>query len=358
MPNKLKDIFSNDMFNINGKMRFESEEAYKNFLSALELVQNEGRVVPIEGVTSITTEAITQGGSYPLHDAINISDLVIGPSVESINLDIEVDEENQNVQLRRYQISSGMVLETDANAVVYFKILFPNNDTKRHTVQYKIQYKYSKSIKEIVQGFKIALALFNRFYCNEDITSNEDAIALANVKKQLKYLLDAFLRLLEVESRLDLEFDPKYLDNFTEENQQDAEELYLLLCKNKVIRLSSKLSDANSNATLLPRMNKNLVIGQSVKLTFLGTIQYKLFGHSIELHSSNLLSNAIIKEINKNGDNVQVYYGDVDSEPMYVSYRAFLSEDDARKEMSSIMEHEESYINAKTIQQHIGEYIK
>ena len=72
MPNKLSEIFSDDMFNINGKMRFKDEEAYKNFLSALEIVQKEGRVVPVEGVTSIVTEIQTQGQKYPLQEHTNI----------------------------------------------------------------------------------------------------------------------------------------------------------------------------------------------------------------------------------------------------------------------------------------------
>ena len=42
MPNKIKDIFSDDMFNINGTLRFSDDEAYKNFLSALEIAYAEG----------------------------------------------------------------------------------------------------------------------------------------------------------------------------------------------------------------------------------------------------------------------------------------------------------------------------
>ena len=55
MPNKLKDIFSDDMFNISGTLHFSDGEAYKNFLSALEIVYAEGCVVPVEGVTSVST---------------------------------------------------------------------------------------------------------------------------------------------------------------------------------------------------------------------------------------------------------------------------------------------------------------
>ena len=44
MPNKLKEIFSDDMLNMSGTLRFSDSEAYKNFLSALEIVYTEGRV--------------------------------------------------------------------------------------------------------------------------------------------------------------------------------------------------------------------------------------------------------------------------------------------------------------------------
>ena len=41
MPNKLKDIFSDDMFNMSGTLRFSDREAYKDFLSALEIAYTE-----------------------------------------------------------------------------------------------------------------------------------------------------------------------------------------------------------------------------------------------------------------------------------------------------------------------------
>ena len=41
---------------------------------------------------------------------------------------------------------------------------------------------------------------------------------------------------------------------------------------------------------------------------------------------------------------------------MYISFSAYLSEEDAQKEADSIMKHKESYINAKTIQAHIESY--
>ena len=140
MPNKLSEIFSDDMFNINGKMRFKDEEAYKNFLSTLEIVQKEGRVVPVEGVTSIVTEIQTQGQKYPLQEHTNISELVVGPSVEEVNIDVDVASEKKIIQFRRYAIEEGIVLETSEESIIYFKLIFHKGVSSKHTLTYKVQF--------------------------------------------------------------------------------------------------------------------------------------------------------------------------------------------------------------------------
>ena len=48
MPNKIKDIFSDDMFDMGCNIQFRDHEAYKKFLAALEIVHTEGRTVPVE----------------------------------------------------------------------------------------------------------------------------------------------------------------------------------------------------------------------------------------------------------------------------------------------------------------------
>ena len=86
MPNKLKDIFSDDMFNMSGTLHFSDGEAYKNFLSALEIVYAEGRVVPVEGVTSVSTTVGHLGTKFPLEEQTNITQFLVGPTVEPVCL--------------------------------------------------------------------------------------------------------------------------------------------------------------------------------------------------------------------------------------------------------------------------------
>ena len=358
MANKLKDIFSDDMFNIDGKMRFESKDAYRKFLTAMEMVQNEGRVVPVEGVTSITTEIRNHNGKYPLDESTNITDLVIGPAVEPVDLDVFVDGELKKIQLRRFQITDAVVLETDPNAVVYFKFNFPDNGYHKHTVQYKIQFAHAKTIDDVIKDFLYALALLDRIYENERLCpEDEDNQILIGLKQRLRFSIDTYKRIKKVEQVLDLYFDPKYLNDFSEENQQDVEELYILLCQKAAIRLNAKLTTTDNTNVTIPPEKMDLAIGKAVKLAFIGTIEYKLFNHLITLHSSNLVSDAIIREIREHEGKTQVLYGDLDSKPMYISYRAFLTEEEARQEKDALFEHEDMYVNAKTIRQHIEGYL-
>ena len=356
MPNKLSEIFSDDMFNINGKMRFKDEEAYKNFLSALEVVQKEGRVVPIEGVTSIVTEIQTQGQKYPLQEHTNISELVVGPSVEEVNIDIDVAGEKKIIQFRRYAIEEGIVLETAEESIIYFKLIFHKDGSSKHTLTYKVQFELANSVQEIINASGAALALMNRLYSNKDLeTSGDEGALLIETKNRFRIFSEYFDRVVAVEKALGLTFDPKYLKDVSYENQKDIEELYVLLCKREIIRINEKVN--SSKITLAsPEKDRDLTVGIEVILTFIGTIEYQLFGHSIILHSANLLTNAVVKEIRESEDGTQVYYGDTDAKPMYISFSAFMNEEDAQKEMDVIMEHKETYINAKTIQEHIEGY--
>ena len=356
MSNKLSEIFSDDMFNINGKMRFEDEEAYKNFLSALEIVQKEGRVVPINGVTSIVTEIQAQGQKYPLQEEGNISKVVIGPAVKEVNIDLHIAGEKKYIQFRRYVITDGIVLETRNDAIIYFKLVFRKDEASKHTLSYKIQIELAKNLQEIITAFKMSLALMDRLY-NDDYlkSSGEEATLLMETKKRFKTFLLFFTRFHEVEKVLDKCFEPKCLSDMSYQNQKDIEELYLLLCKEEIIRINAKIN--SSDITFVsPEKERDLIVGSEVKLCFIGTIEYQLLGHSITLRSANLLTNAVVKEIKETDEGIQVFYGDTDARPMYISYRAYLTEEDAQTETEVILEHEEDYVNAKTIQAHIENY--
>ena len=78
---------------------------------------------------------------------------------------------------------------------------------------------------------------------------------------------------------------------------------------------------------------------------------------AITLHTANLLINALVKDIQKSDDGtVQILYGDTDSKPMYISFSAFETVEEAKHEENTILQHDEIYVNALTSNAYINQY--
>lgn len=70
-----------------------------------------------------------------------------------------------------------------------------------------------------------------------------------------------------------------------------------------------------------------------------------------------LLINALVKDIQKSDDGtVQILYGDTDSKPMYISFSAFETVEEAKHEENTILQHDEIYVNALTSNAYINQY--
>lgn len=72
-----------------------------------------------------------------------------------------------------------------------------------------------------------------------------------------------------------------------------------------------------------------------------------------KLHAANLLINAVLKNVEEmeNG-NLKIKYGDTEDKPMYISYKAFMTEEEAKKELENVIDHKEEYEKAKTAAAH------
>ena len=357
MPNKLKDIFSDDMFNMSGTLRFSDREAYKDFLSALEIAYTEGCVVPVEGVTSVSTKVEHQGTKFPLKEQTNITQFLVSPAIEPVPITLDVDGKEKTITLLRSQIKDKVILRSEPDAIVAFNITFLLGENK-HTLNYKVQFEKAKSIREVADSFSIAAALLTRFYNREDSAPSEEGnISLSDIKEYFRRYKSFFERLSAIESKLALSISPGLLNALSLEEQQDIDELYLLLCEKKVVRLSAKLTSTSSTAVTINNAETSLNIGDKIALTFIGSIEFNFLKQSVTLHTANLLINALVKDTQKCDDGtLRVLYGDTDSKPMYISFSAFQTNEEAKQESETILQHEGIYVNALTSNAYITQY--
>lgn len=357
MSNKIKDIFSDDTFNINGTLHFRDDEAYKNFLSALEIASIEGRAVPVSGVTSVTTTVGHQGVKFPLEEYTNVTQLFVGSAVESVPITLNVGGVEKTITLLRSRTKDKVILRSEPDSIVFFNFTFPLGKTQ-HNVNYKVQFENAKNIREIADSFSVAEALLTYLYSHDDNTPVENGkVSLSDVKRYF-HCYESFLRRLNaIESKLSISIPPILLNDLPREEQQDIDELYLLLCEKKVVRLNAKLTSTDSMSVDMKYTETPLTIGSKIVLTFLSDIKFNFLKQAITLHTANLLINALVKDIQKSDDGtVQILYGDTDSKPMYISFSAFETVEEAKHEENTILQHDEIYVNALTSNAYINQY--
>lgn len=356
MANKLKGIFSNDTPEYKSTLEFKDSDAYRSFKVALNAVEQEGRSMPIEGVESIATYMQLHGVQFPVHKQTNISDFTILPYKERTNYSVIWDGKEKTYTFSRYHITDGIVLETDKDVVVYMKLVFTEN-AQKVKITYELQYHYANSLSEIEFEMNACINFLAKFYApTKELGNEEDNIRMDEIFHYLRYASTFFSRLCAVEKTLGLSFSTEMLNTMTGEDQQDIEELYLLLCQKIPLRLNAKINSTDATKFELSDIKTEAVIGEHISLAFIREVHYTLFGQEFSLFTANALINAVIKDIQHHNEMTTIFYGDTDSQPMYISFSGFLTEELARKETNRNIGGEMAYVHARTSSQYIREY--
>lgn len=269
----------------------------------------------------------------------------------------QTNEHTIGITLLRSRTKDKIILKSEPESIITFNFTFLLGEN-RHTVNYKVQFEKAKNIEEIADSFSLATALLAHLYRQEDNTPAEAGkVSLSDVKEYFRCYESFFKRLRAIESMLALSISPSLLNDLPREEQQDIDELYLLLCEKKVVRLNAKLTSTNLTSVAMNHTDTPLSIGGKIALTFLSTIEFNFLKQTVTLHTANLLVNALVKDIQECDDGtVKILYGDTDSKPMYISFSAFKTKEEAEQEGDNILQHDEVYINALTSNAYINQF--
>lgn len=344
MSNKLKKIFSNDPPDLSGKIRFETKKDLEKFIEIMQKHPKDGEAVKVEGVKSIKTSY----NGYPLNDYNEIVEAFVYPS-ENVEYDVNTPKGKQTLSFSRRNEDNKTVLETQKKDVFYIRMEVVEEDEKV-TFTYKFQPECANSMEEIVDNCDVMEAFLDTMFYKEDVERDE---RMEQFKKSINEIRVYFNMICEIELVSGINFDPSKFGQL-EKDGELVKKLYLLLVKKAVIRLNARLTKAES-AKLEIEENKLLTepkIGEKLDLTFLSQDEYRICDREIIVHKTSLLSNIIVKDIQREDGKMVMYYDDTDSNPMYISYTGFLTKEEAKKELEGIMNHLEKYTQAKTLTEH------
>ena len=355
MGNKLKSVFSTEMFELGGSIRFKDIESSRKFSEALNLLYDEGNPVEIDGVESVSIRIKDGGVVYPPSVHEHIEKCVIFPSKEPIPIEIETVSGKKMVTLYRYQTKREVIIETATDAVVYLKLSARKDNPTFHFI-YRMQLDKAMRIKDIAEGIYDAIGIVKMFFGSTDAQNiNEGKAEYINMIRSFQFTGKYFDKLCALENKLNIAFDPQKIENI-DESASDVYELYLLLIEKKPIRLNARLTTTTATGITIADDTFEHKLGAPLELIFDGEAAYEICGQTIRLHTANLLTNAIVKAIETDSTGMtHISYGDTDSNPMYISYRGFIRKSDATNERKRIMTHKKKYEDAKTVEKYIAE---
>lgn len=353
MANKLRDVFNNDEIFVKGNIRFKDSSASQQFKKALEKVFESGDTVKLEGEAAMSIGVDAGSSILPIEDYERVTDIVVGPSVERIEIPLDVDGETIQFPLDKFYINEGIVLQTPCTHVIFTKImLYPV--TKTANIKITPHYQDASTTKDVLRSIKQIQALLNGIFIEDKDRTNS---GIEMIMVQLQKLYSIFERLDYVEKKFDISFSPKTIELNDEESLRDLYELYIAVRDKVALRLNAKMTSTDLTGISV-NSGTDIKENEPIVLSFLGGIEYHIWGTVIKLHTVNLLCNAFVKSIETVEDGkIRVIYGDVESNPMYVSYKCYLTEDEAREELQHVIDNKEEYEKAKTVQQYLNDKV-
>ena len=357
MANRIRDIFSDDRFSINGKIRFQDEAAYTNFVSALEMVRAEEVMVPVDGVVSISTNIEQSGMVFPLPDHKNITQFVVATNTESITVPVTFNQEERKITLYRTKLEDKIIVRSQKDSVIDLLLECMMKEEKLKFT-YKVHLEKAMSVGEIAYDFESAFAFISTLFPKTDYEpKGENEISLSQVLWYFQVYGQFFRRLQAVENELEMSINPEKLNNLTREDQHDIDEVYLLLCKKQILRRKMKLHSMDSISIPMIDRQPVMKVGSKILLSYSSEIIFSFLGEEKKLFGANQITNAVVTDIQQESDgSSKILYGDTDDEPMHIAYSAFKTAQEAQEELKTMLEHENDYIAAKTYSDYAKEF--
>ncbi len=347
MQNKLKDVFSNKKYEFGVSLLFTDPASKENFMKALNTMENDGKAVNIEGISKICTNIKDGTLSYPFLVENDISSVTVSPSIKSIPIIVNTEHGEKVINMEKYTTHRGFIFKTRDDEAVFLKF---DCNINKGTIDfvYRIQPKFAKNLKEIVEKLTAALGLINSIFKPDNKKNIEDGNdAVVQIREYLQMERKFLNKLNKIEEFFNIIFDTSKINGLSDSDVRDAEELYTLIIEKKAVRLNGKLTSSETTGIKFKLNTKIPKVGANIDLTFINKVIYSICGQNITVYTANILLNAVVKEIltDDNGE-TKVLYSDEDRKPMYISYTGFKTEDEAKQEFRVLMQNKQKYVEA------------
>lgn len=349
MANKLKKVFSNNKISYKGKIRFNNNNTAQDFNKALNAVFERGETIRVNGEAAMYWGIDSGAGVFPFNEYEDITNIIVAPSIEKRKVQIIVDEKNDSFTIDSYHLKDGFVIKTPNNFPFELVMLF-NKSQQNVKLNFTPHIEKAISIGEALLNIKQVQALLDCFFIKDTNGADTD---LKKLRKTLSDFQDLFDKLFFLEETFEVKFNIKDIDLKDNDSYKELFELCFSVREKKALRINGKMTASEGTGfNVQTETELELKEGEPLALTFMSEVSYTIWKKKFKLYCVFYLVNALLKDlIQLENGNTRIIYGEDEANPMYMAYKGYASEKEARDEIKCIMSHKEEYENAKTADQ-------
>ncbi len=348
MKNRLQRVFSHEEpTDFQGIIKFVDNNYYKEFLTKLEILYDEGTPQKINGVERMTMDQNIEGIKYPYHEHDSITNLYIMPTFESVDISVNIPSGEYIWKFKGELSRNSIIFESKNEDIVQIRHEIDLKN-KRSKFTYKIRLQEAKYIREIIECLDATIALMDYLF-KEKTEETEEAI------EELQRVIIFWKRVVQLEEILEVTFKPQEITNNPDE-EMFLEELFLALYEGYVIKENKAFDNIRFDMSKTENI-EDFKKGMMFTLNFSAFWQRRVLGIDLVIYTVNAVFNAIVDSVEE--DELKKEYvvkiKDTDTSPMYISYKAVATEKLQEEEMEKLLSDDNTYIRmyseAKTFEQ-------
>lgn len=349
MSNKLKKVFSKNDKVVEGTIRFKEKTSYDEFKKDLEAVFKEGKTIKFNKEAEMSMHVNSGLSKFPLEKDTAVTNIMVGPCKDRIEVELKDETGIIKFPMLRYFVEGSCIIETTPDFLIETKVRF-DEIIQSAKVQITPHLSRAKKVEDVLRDINTIVLFLNKIVIADKVDENTDYKVVIHNLNSIHSLFD---KMLFVEKKFGISFDPALIELNDIESQKDLLELCTVIKDKKAIRINKKISDAEIGVGELSSKDE-IILNSEILMSFLGENVYMMWGYNVKLFCTNFLVNAIVKSVDtlENG-NIKITYGENESKPMYISYKGFITEEEARVEIDKMYDNKEEYISAKTLEQYM-----
>lgn len=339
MANKLRNLFDDGNRELTGKFSFENIEKHKAFVEAINKATKEGIPTAVDGIREISISFKDGDSQYPLKKDEKVTSVVIYPCETPIDIGVDTDKGKRDVRFLKKELKEKVELENIDKKGADIKIVFDFKE-KKAVLNYNAKMEKADSLDELIDYFNTMYFLCKKMF-GTDVESEE----VENMANFFMTNVIFFEQLQCISKKLGIQILPSEIKDI-ENDDFFIERLYFSLIESRVLRSNQKVLSMN-NISFIDDKNPG---DNPMIATYLEQGRVMLCGKEVNIFIVSMAFNLLIdkEELIENG-NSKLFFKDTEKDPIYISSRIFLNEEEAQKELEVAMENKEPYIEAKTL---------